>query len=149
MENKKQINLTRIFDAPRELVWKMWTTPEHFIQWYGVPPVTVPATEIVMDVRAGGRWHANMVMPDGKKLPFHGLYKEVLEPEKLVFVFENPADPSDSNTELVTVTFAEKDGKTEMVFNQTGHLPDDAYEVGLKEGWTAFFDRLKDHITNV
>jgi uncharacterized protein YndB with AHSA1/START domain len=144
MENKQQITLTRTFNAPREKVWRTWTEPEYFAQWFGVPPVAAPVSTIKMDVRPGGEWQATMISEtDGTRIPFIGVYKEVIKPEKLVFILENVEDRTDPNVELATVILNEKDGKTEMIFSQSGHLPEKEYAVGLKQGYTSFFDRME------
>jgi uncharacterized protein YndB with AHSA1/START domain len=146
----RMLVLTRIFDAPRELVWKVWTDPTHFARWFGTPPVTAPVSAISMDVRPGGEWRATMISEvDGTTHPFVGIYREVEEPRRLVFTLDNPQDRSDPKVEVVTVTFTERDGKTEMTFQQVGHLPEEVYATGLKHGWGGFFDRLSAHLAEV
>jgi uncharacterized protein YndB with AHSA1/START domain len=82
---QRELVITRIFNAPRELVWKAWTEPAHFAQWFGTPPVTTPLSTISMDVRPGGEWRATMISEvDGTTHPFVGVYREVEEPSRLV-----------------------------------------------------------------
>src|SRR6266571_3211312 len=82
---RPEATVTRIFDAPRELVWKMFTEPEHFAHWFGTPPFTTPLSTIAMDVRPGGEFRATMVHEtDGTELPFVGRFVEIVEPERLV-----------------------------------------------------------------
>jgi uncharacterized protein YndB with AHSA1/START domain len=143
----RMLVLTRVFDAPRELVWKAWTEPAHFAQWFGTPPVTTPLSTISMDVRPGGEWRATMISEvDGTTHPFVGVYREVDKPSRLVLVMQNPEDRSDPKVEVVTVTLTELDGKTEMRFEQAGHLSEEVYATGLKHGWGSFFDRLSTHL---
>jgi uncharacterized protein YndB with AHSA1/START domain len=145
----REVTVTRVFDAPRELVWKAWTEPEHFAHWFGTPPYTTPLSTISMDVRPGGRWRATMVSEtDGSELPFLGVYREVVEPERLVLAFEDPQDPENPNVEVLTVTFNDLGGKTEVVAHQAGHMPEEEYPK-LAEGYSGFFDRLAEHLARV
>jgi uncharacterized protein YndB with AHSA1/START domain len=144
-----EVTITRVFDAPREFVWKAWTEPEHFAHWFGTPPYTTPLSTISMDVRPGGRWRATMVSEvDGTELPFLGVYREVVAPERLVLVFEDPNDPSNPNVEVLTVTFTDLGDKTEVVCHQAGYLPEEEY-ANLEEGYSGFFDRLAEHLEQV
>lgn len=141
-----QVTVTRVFDAPRQLVWNAWTRPDEFAAWFGTPPFTTPVSTVAMDVRPGGAWRATQVSADGTtELPFVGRYREVAQPERLVLTFENPADPSDPNVELATVAFRDLGGRTEMTLHQEGHLPHEQYGQ-LKEGYNLFFDRLAAHL---
>jgi uncharacterized protein YndB with AHSA1/START domain len=137
----KELNLKRTFNAPIDRVWDAWTKPEPFSKWYGQPG-NVDPNSVELDVREGGEWKATTVGEDGTKYPFSGNYTKIEAPNKLVLTFKNPMDPSDPNTEVVTVLLTERDGQTEMNFTQSGNLPDEEYEVGLRKGWTGFFDAL-------
>jgi uncharacterized protein YndB with AHSA1/START domain len=143
-----EVTVTRTLEAPRELVWRAWTRPEHFTRWFGTPPFTTPLDRIAMDVRPGGEWRAMQVSSDGTEMPFIGVYREIAEPERLVFTFDDPQDRSDPRREVVTVTLAEADGATEMTLHQEGHLPAEQY-VLLQEGYSLFFDRLAAHVHDV
>src|SRR5436305_5937215 len=80
------IRISRVFDAPRERVWREWTEPERFADWYGGPQCEVPLDSVSMDVRAGGRWRLTMfVPPDQRRIDWKGEYLEVIAPERLVF----------------------------------------------------------------
>ena len=145
-EATRSVTITRDFNAPRELVWKAWTEPERFAQWFGTPPFTTPLSTIAMDLRPGGEWRASQVSADGGTvLPFVGVYREIVEPERLVFTFENPDDRSDPNVEVLTVTLRDIAGKTEMVVRQEGHMPAEQYEL-LKAGYSGFFDQLEKYL---
>ncbi len=141
----KELVLTRIFNAPRELVWKAWTTPNEFASWYGQPGGSVPLESVEMDVRVGGRWKSTTIFK-GNPIYFLGEYREVVEPEKLVLTMESPEDPN--IFELVTVILEDlRDGKTKMYFKQEGgNLPPEEYETGLKKGWTGFFNVLQEFV---
>src|ERR1700683_3709541 len=80
---EREVIITRIFDAPRELVFKAWTDPKHMIRWWGPHRFTNLVCE--MDVRVGGAWHIVMHGPNGIDYPCHGVYREIVEPESLVF----------------------------------------------------------------
>jgi uncharacterized protein YndB with AHSA1/START domain len=141
------ITLTRIFDAPRELVFQAWTEPRHFAAWFGGAESEIPLDTVTMDVRVGGQWRITMLAgPERMELPFFGEYVEVSPPDKLVLTL---SDGSSDGRELVTVTFAQQGDKTEMVFHQGGgNLTTEQYQ-GAKEGWSAFFDALADELVHV
>jgi uncharacterized protein YndB with AHSA1/START domain len=95
------IVITRVFDAPRELVWQAVIDPKHVVQWYGGPGFTSPVCE--MDVRPGGFWRHVMQAPDGKQFSINSIFLEVAAPERLVWqtvADENrkPAPPTAVNT---------------------------------------------------
>lgn len=148
MNQDQSLTLERIFNAPQELVWHAWTEPEHFGEWYGKPGNSLPGS-VEMEVREGGRWKSTTVGSDGTHYSFSGTFREVLAPEKLIMTIENPVNPSDPNTELVTVALRDLDGKTEMTFKQEGNLPPEEYQTGLKDGWSGFFDHLEKHLDDI
>src|SRR5687768_9701738 len=80
---KQEIVITRIFDAPRELVWKAWTEPEHFKRWWGPKEYTCPFCE--MDLRVGGKYLNCMRSPEGQEYWSTGVYREIIPMERLVF----------------------------------------------------------------
>jgi uncharacterized protein YndB with AHSA1/START domain len=145
----KEATITRVFDAPREAVWRCLTEPEHFAAWFGTPPYTTPADRVTIDPRPGGEFRATMVHEsDGTELPFVGRIQEVDAPNRLVQTLENVADPSDANVETIEYTLADADGGTRLVYHQTGHLPDEQYRQ-IEEGVGGFYDRLEEHLANV
>ncbi|MFF9345622.1 SRPBCC domain-containing protein [Streptomyces sp. NPDC014734] len=135
------IDIIRVLDAPRERVFEAWTTPEHFAAWYG-GDAEVPLDRVSMDVRPGGTWSLVMVVP-GVEMPFHGVYREVAAPERLVFTMKDATAPADIEGETIAVTFGERGrGTTEMVFRQRGgNLTAEQY-AAAEDGWEAFFDAL-------
>jgi uncharacterized protein YndB with AHSA1/START domain len=142
-EGGRELTITRVFDAPRELVWRAFTKAEHFAQWFGYPPFRTPPSKVSMDVRPGGEWEATQVNQDtGRELPFVGSYREVAEPDRLVFTFENPEDRSDPKIELVTVTFTDLGGKTEVTLHQAGYMDPKQYK-RTEQGYSKFFDQLE------
>jgi uncharacterized protein YndB with AHSA1/START domain len=107
----REITLTRVFDAPRALVWQVWTDPRHVAQWWGPNGFTNTIHE--MDVRPGGVWRLVMHGPDGADYPNKIVYIEVVEPERLVYT-HGSGQEDDSGQFHVSVTFAEQGRKTEV-----------------------------------
>jgi len=136
-----QISITRVFAAPRERVWREWTEPERFADWFGGGDTQVPLASVSMDVRKGGAWRATMLVGPGRReIRWKGEYREVVAPERLVFTL---SDRPDEVYALVTVVLADLgDGRTEMRFSQRGGPPPDQWR-RAKEGWSSFFDRIQ------
>ncbi|TMK78682.1 MAG: SRPBCC domain-containing protein [Actinobacteria bacterium] len=139
------ITITRVFDAPRERVWQEWTEPERFADWFGGPESEVPPATVSMDIRPGGSWRLTMFADPGRReIRWQGEYREVVEPERLVFTLSD--QPEEDAYELVTVVLSDLgDGRTEMLFQQRGRLPAEVYE-RAGEGWSMFFDRIAEHL---
>jgi uncharacterized protein YndB with AHSA1/START domain len=137
--------LTRVFDAPRERVWREWTEPERFADWFGGPHADVPLDTVAMDVRPGGTWRATMFSgPRRREIRWAGAYREVVPPERLVLTFTD--QPEEDAHELVTVVLRDLgDGRTEMVVEQRGHMRPSDYE-RAQSGWGVFFDRLAERL---
>ena len=137
------LTITRVFDAPREQVWKEWTEPECFADWYGGAEAEVPVSSVTMDVKKGGMWRATM-FAGGREIQWKGEYQEVVEPERLVFTVSD--QPGEDSWEVVTVVLIDLgDGRTEMRFEQRGNLPAAVYE-RAGQGWGTFFDRLAERL---
>src|ERR1700741_334914 len=113
---ERDLVITRVFDAPRELVWKAWTDPYHAKHWWG--PTHHPAIEMHMDLRVGGKWrNCLQSIENGIAIWQHGVFKEIMPPERLVFTFtweENRFLEHPNIETLVTVTFAKDGDKTRM-----------------------------------
>jgi uncharacterized protein YndB with AHSA1/START domain len=135
-----ELVITRVFDAPRELVWKAWTDPEQMKKWSAPKGFTIPISE--GELRPGGAWRSMMVSPDGMELKLGGVYREIVEPERLVFTHAWTS-PTQSRETLCTVTLVERGNKTEMTFRQTGFASTDARD-SHNDGWSQCFDRLED-----
>jgi uncharacterized protein YndB with AHSA1/START domain len=137
--------VTRVFDAPRERVWKEWTEPERFADWFGGTEWQVPMATVSMDVKPGGLWRLTMFADTGRReIHWTGEYREVVEPERLIFTI---CDEPDSDAyELITVVLTDLgDGRTEMLFQQRGEMPPEHYK-GAEEGWSTFFDRIAERL---
>jgi uncharacterized protein YndB with AHSA1/START domain len=142
-----ELVITRVFDAPRALVFKVWTDPKHIRNWWG--PKNFPAVDLSMDVRPGGRWRNRLRSTEtGDDLWHGGVFREVVPPERLVFTFAWDEAGERGLETLVTVTFAEQNGKTLMTFR---HEPFRSVEEreGHKGGWTSTFDRLDEHLAQM
>jgi uncharacterized protein YndB with AHSA1/START domain len=140
------IAMTRVLDAPRERVWREWTEPERFADWFGGSESEVPVTSTSLDVRPGGAWRATMFAgPNRREIQWTGEYREVVEPERLVFTVSD--QPDEDEYEVVTVVLTDLgDGRTEMRLEQRGgHMPAAGYERAMK-GWGTFFDRMAERL---
>lgn len=138
------LEMERIFDAPRALVWMAWTRPEMRIHWMG--PVEWPMLSGTNDLRVGGLWRACLGSATTEDVLWQGgMYREVVEPERLVFTFrwdESHEDGPPADT-LVTVVLHElPEGRTRMVFTHEGLKSQRSLD-GHTHGWTSTFDRLE------
>jgi uncharacterized protein YndB with AHSA1/START domain len=139
------ITMKRVFDAPRERVWKEWTEPERFADWFEGPESEVPLSTVLMDATPGGAWRATTLAGPGRReIQWKGEYREVAEPERVVFTL---SDQPGEEYELVTVILSDLgDGRTEMLFQQRGQMRPEQYD-RAKEGWGSFFDRIAARLT--
>lgn len=143
---EKELVITRVFDAPRPLVFKAWTDPGHAIKWWG--PRGYPATHLTMDVRPGGAWRACLRSREtGKELWHRGVFREVVAPERLVFTFAWEEAGERGLETLVTIAFADEGGKTRMTFRH-GPFQSVAERDGHRGGWTSAFDRLDERLAH-
>jgi uncharacterized protein YndB with AHSA1/START domain len=139
------LEITRVFDAPRELVFRLWTAPEHLVRWWGPKDFTTPSCK--MDVQPGGAYRTCIRSPEGKDHWMQGVYREVAPPERLVFTFAwDQEDGRPGHETLVTITFAEQDGKTRLTFRQ-GIFETTADRDSHHEGWSECLDRLATYLT--
>jgi uncharacterized protein YndB with AHSA1/START domain len=158
-ESGHDLTITRIFDAPRELVWKAWTEPERAKHWWGPRSFTAPFAE--MDVREGGSYLLAMRSPEGDDFWSTGVYREIVPMERIVatdsFADEQgnvvPATyygmGSDIPLELLTiVTFKDQDGKTKMTLIHRGFPPGE-HRDNAREGWSESFDKLAEYLASI
>jgi uncharacterized protein YndB with AHSA1/START domain len=137
------LTITRVLSAPRERVWREWTEPEAFADWFGGPDAEVPLDTVAMDVRPGGVWRATMLYGD-REIRWAGEYREVDPPARLVFTITDR--PDEDGREIVVVALTEVgDGRTEMVVEQHGHMPPAAYDAA-RNGWGGFLDRMAERL---
>lgn len=139
------ILLARVFNALRERVWKEWTEPERFAEWYGGDNAEIPLQTVTLDVRVGGTWRATMFAgPKRREIHWDGKYLEVVEPKLLVLTLSDQGEPYD----LITVVLVDLgDGLTEMLFRQRGSMSGPEYERAAR-GWSSFFDHMAKGLAN-
>jgi uncharacterized protein YndB with AHSA1/START domain len=142
---ERELTITRVFDAPRELVFKAWTDAKHLAQWWGPKGFTNPVCD--MDARVGGLLRMHMRAPDGTVYPMKGEIRELVAPERLVF--SNIAVDAAGRhllEGLTTVTFIDEGGKTKMTLHtEAVAVVEDAaaYLQGMEAGWTQSIDKLQ------
>jgi uncharacterized protein YndB with AHSA1/START domain len=141
-----ELLLTRVFDAPRRLVFKAWTEPAQLVRWWGPRGFRTPSCK--MDVRPGGTWRACMRSPEGTDHWLHCVYREVVEPERLVFTWAwEDAEGKPGHETLVTVNFLEQDAKTKLIVHQGVFESANARDLH-KQGWSSGLDRLAEYLAN-
>jgi uncharacterized protein YndB with AHSA1/START domain len=152
-KKENELVFTRVFDAPRELVWKAWTDPTRLAKWWGPKGFTNPVC--VVDPRPGGAIRIDMRGPDGTVYPMTGIYQEIVEPERIVFTASALDEKGKPLFEVLnTATFTEQGGKTRLtlqarVVKTTAEAA--PYLRGQEQGWgwSQSLDRLAEHLTKV
>jgi uncharacterized protein YndB with AHSA1/START domain len=155
----RQIVITRVFNAPRELVFKAWTDPEHLKRWYAPRGCTIHIA--TMDLRQGGVFHTCIRNPKFHDCWCKGVYREIVVPERIVYTMAvadekgNLVEPADAGMDpdwpretIVTVTFAEHEGKTKVTLHQTV-LESLAKRTGAHPSWIEMLDRLAEDLAQV
>ncbi len=140
-----ELVITRLFDAPRALVFRAWTDPQYLARWWGPQYFTNPVCEV--DLRPGGTIRIDMTDPTGMVYPMRGVFREIVPPERLVFTssaFED-ADGIPQLEALNTVTFVEVGDKTELTLHavvlRAGPMTLGAL-AGMEAGWTQSLEKL-------
>lgn len=142
LPSDREILIVRDFNAPKSLLFEVWTKPEHVQQWYPCHSLRLPICEI--DLREGGKWRWVMQdIADGSQHPMSGEYREIAAPDRLVFT--ERYEPVPGSEHLVTLTFEERDGKTTFTSHmrypskeaRDGHL-----QSGMESGLEATHERL-------
>jgi uncharacterized protein YndB with AHSA1/START domain len=137
--------ITRIFSAPRELVFKCWTDPEHMVKWFG--PKGFTSTVLKGDLRPGGAYRIHMLGPDGDHWT-QGVFREVVPPERLVMVggwadaVGNPTRPET----VLTLTFEAIGGKTKLTLHNALFESVTARDLH-HGGWSSSLERLAEYLT--
>jgi uncharacterized protein YndB with AHSA1/START domain len=147
LPSDREIEITRVFDAPRELVFDALTNPEHVPHWFGLRDWTLPVCEI--DLRPGGRWRYVMRGPDGQEMGMSGVYREIERPERLVYTesFDDFAGET-----INTGTLVEQDGKTTFtatILYESKEQRDAVIETGMQRGAAVTYDRLAEHLASL
>lgn len=166
MATDREMVLTRVFDAPPELVYKAWTDPALMARWWGPHEFTNPVCKL--DVRPGGAYRIVLRSPEGKDYPTVGTYQEVVENERLIFsdTFDElpqewldelrshlpPGASKSIPPDIVTATFEEQDGKTLLTVTSrfdTKALRDAIVQMGAVEGWSQSLDKLEELLARI
>jgi len=136
---ERELSITRVFDAPRPLVFEAWAKPEHLMRWFAPNNFTIPVCE--MDFRAGGKFRFCM-RGLGLEHWVNGVYREIVKPERIVWtgVMEH-----DSNEIVTTVTFAELGGGTRVSVHQSYSIETDSSR-GARYGWTETLEHLAEFL---
>ncbi|HEY5944316.1 MAG TPA: SRPBCC domain-containing protein [Kofleriaceae bacterium] len=144
LPSDREILMTREFDAPRALVWEMFTKPEHIRKWWGCEHLDMTVCEV--DLRVGGEYRYVGKTPDGNICPFKGVHHEIVYPEKIVFTEIFDVDMARDHPGLVTTTFTEHDGKTTMrvlIRYDSKETRDIVLSTGMEHGAAAGYDMVE------
>ena len=146
---ERALTMSRVFDAPRELVWKVCTDPELVPRWWGLRNVTTIVD--TMEVKVGGAWRYTQKDAEGNEYAFNGVYKEVEPPERLTYTFE--FEPMAGHISTETITFEElPDGKTKITARTTFDTLEDLegmLQSGMEGGAVEAWDRLEEVLAKV
>lgn len=156
--DKKELTITRIFDAPREVVWKAWTDPERLKRWWGPKGWTSPVCKI--DLRVGGEWLSLMRSPEGQEIWAKGIFREIVALERLVmtdsFADEQgnvvPATHYGMSPEfplemVITVKFEDQKGRTKLTLKHSGiEGISDTDRGDMQQGWSQSLDKLAESL---
>ncbi|MBD2165242.1 SRPBCC domain-containing protein [Calothrix membranacea FACHB-236] len=152
-QSEREIIITRIFNAPRELVFQAWTDPKHIVQWWGPKGFTTRVTEL--DLRPGGQSRYVMVGPDGTEYPVKGVFFEIVPPERIVSSdefdegFEQLINGDLPQGIVMTVMFEDLEGKTKLTLQIRHATESDRRkheEMGVVAGWNSTFDCLDEFL---
>jgi uncharacterized protein YndB with AHSA1/START domain len=134
-----ELLITRTFDAPIGLMYKLWSDIDHFKNWMG--PEGFDCAEMEMDFRVGGAYRGMIRSADHGDNWFHGRYREIDPPRRLAFTWQWEQGPSGNVETLITISFAEHNGQTTMIFHQSPFISVVARDNHIG-GWTSLFNKL-------
>ncbi len=138
-----ELVITRTFDAPRALVFRAWAKAEHMVRWLGPKNFTAPSC--TLDFRPGGAYRACICAPDGKEYWMRGTYREIVEPQRLVFTFAWEEEGERGRETIISITLAEDGTRTRMTFRQA-FFESVTERDSHNEGWSECFDRLVQYL---
>jgi uncharacterized protein YndB with AHSA1/START domain len=143
-----ELVITRVFDAPRDLVWRAWTDPAQVARWLG--PRGFTGTVEKLDARVGGAYRFHLRAPDGADLWMQGVHREIVPPERLVntYVWADAQGRPTGPETLLTLTFSEQSGKTTLTLRQTLFETATARDAH-REGWSSALDCLAEVIAEL
>lgn len=156
--------VTRVFDAPRALVWKVWTEPEHLKRWFGPKGFTMPACSL--DLRPGGVLHYGMRSADGHEMWGKWTFREIVPPERLVVIVSfadakggvtrHPMNATWPLETLSTLLLSEHEGRTTLTLRWAAHRASeverktfDSSHQNMRQGWTGTLDQLAAYLAEV
>ncbi len=143
----RELVITRVIDAPRSLVFKAWTEPNHIARWWGPQGFTTISCQ--MDVRVGGAYRFGMRSPQGTEYWKRGIYREIVEPERIVFTFAWEDADGDPGHELMTiVTFVEDGAKTRLTLRQATFETNERRDDHVT-GWASCLERFADYMISI
>lgn len=144
----RELRITRIFDAPRELVFKAWTDPQHLINWWGPRGSFTPKCE--MDARPGGSYQFLMRASSGREVIWSGVCREFIAPEKLVLTcsVRNLDGTVISAETVLTLTLEDQQGKTRLTLHQ-GVFDSEQNREAHSRGWSDALDRIGEYLARV
>jgi len=140
----REIVMTRVFDAPRDLVFDALTQPELLKRWFGPHGWTL--TECEVDLRVGGAWRFLSKGPDGRTMGMRGVYREIVPPERIQYT-ESFDEWAEQGSALITTTLAERDGRTTLTcvsLAPSREVRDAVIRTGMEHGAAETYDRLAD-----
>ena len=146
----KQFTITRVFDAPRDRVWRAWTDADEAPYWLHPRGIVTPRESVEFDVRTGGAYRYTMIAPDGATYPTVGIYREVSPPDRLVFSWGSPGDP-DEDLPVITVELAEHGAagdQTHMTFTLEG-IAGEPGDQNVYDGWSEALDLFGERLGDV
>lgn len=155
-QSERELVITRVFNAPRELVFKAWTEAKHIEHWFGPEGFTTRVTE--NDLRPGGQWCYVMIDADGTEYPSKGIFREIVPPERIVTTdefgegIEKVVNADLPQGMVVTVLFEEVEGKTKVTIQIVHESADDRRkheEMGVVAGWNSSLDCLDAYLAKL
>lgn len=145
--NASELSITRLFDAPRELMFQAWVDPLHLGQWSG--PEGFTSEQDYFDASPGGTYRICLRSPDGSEYWVRGEYREVIVPERLVFTHAWEDETGGLSPEtVVTITFTDQNGRTLLALHQ-GHFQTPASRDGHADGWSGSLDCLDRYLSGI
>jgi uncharacterized protein YndB with AHSA1/START domain len=137
--------LTRTFEAPRELVFEAWSSPQHLAHWFGPTDFKLPHCK--MDFRVGGHYQLCMLSPQGKEYWVHGVYREIVKPQRIVFTWERDGeDDEHAGHTVITITLESRGARRTLLTLHQATFETTEIRDGHAGGWSQAFKRLDEYV---